>query len=255
MSPSAPVSTPARIERHPRMDRLAGRLAALGAGLGIIAGMADVAVGSSIRGWIGNKLNPTPLGLLTVLLSAIALTGVVQWERRGGRDGDRRLATVLVFVIPAAICFTTIGRLWYLPGALLLGAAVLVVCASTRDVLSHAVSRHHWLTGLTAVLGGYYLFLGGDALPKAAGVLGILGALAIWGALIATPRAHLFRLILLIAGALPFAIATWWSVATPVIALLVLTVGPRAMRPQRAEPHASHRGAGSRMPVSAVSSS
>jgi nucleotide-binding universal stress UspA family protein len=187
-------------------------------------------------------LTPTPLGLVTIILSAIALASAVAWERRGGRVGDRRLATVLAFLVPAGVCFTTIGRLWYLPGALLIIAGVLVVGASARGELSHAVSRHHWLNGLTALLGGYFLFLGGDALPKAVGVLGILGALAIWTALLGTRRSHRVRLILLAVGALPFALATWWSVVTPVIALLVLTIGPRAIRPTRADLHAHHRG-------------
>jgi drug/metabolite transporter (DMT)-like permease len=251
MSASATLSKTVRLERRAKTDRLAGRLAGLGATLGVLAGVVDVAVGSSIRGWIGNKLNPTPLGLITVLLSAVALAGAVQWERPDGRDGDRRLATVLAFLIPAGICFTTIGRLWYLPGMLLLGAAVLVAGASTRDELTHAVTPHHWLTGLTALLGGYYLFLGGDALPKPAGVLGILGAIAIWAALVTTRRSHRLKLTLLIAGALPFAIATWWSVVTPLIAVLVLSVGPRAIRSKRADPHANHASARNRARASA----
>lgn len=230
MSPSAIITTPARPVRHAKMDKIAGRLAVLGATLGVLAGVVDVAVGGSIRDWIGNKLNPTPLGVVTVILSAVALAGAVQWERPGGRAGDRRLATVLAFLIPAVICFTTIGRLWYLPGVLLLGAAVLIVSASTHEELAHAANRHHWLNGLTTLLGAYYIFLGGDALPKAAGVLGILGGLAIWGALLATRDSHRVALTLLAAGALPFAIATWWSVVTPIIAVLVLTIGHAAIR-------------------------
>jgi hypothetical protein len=256
MSPSSVVASPARLERDAKMDRLAGRLAALGAALGVLAGVVDVAVGSSIRGWIGHKLDPTPLGLVTIILSAVALTGAVSWERPGGRIGDRRLATILAFLIPAGVCFTTIGRLWYLPGVLLIGAGVLIVRASARGELSHAVSRHHWLTGLTALLGGYFLFLGGDALPKAVGVLGILGALAIWTGLFDTRRARRLRLILSAVGALPFAVATWWSVVTPLIALLVLTIGPRAIRPMRADPHAHHRGSGpGRAPAAAARAS
>ncbi|MDQ6730094.1 MAG: hypothetical protein M3022_07310 [Actinomycetota bacterium] len=116
----------------------------------------------------------------------------------------------------------------------MLGAAALVIGASTRGELSHAVNQHHWLTGLTAALGAYYLFLGGDALRKAAGVLGILGALAIWTALLATHRSHRLKLLLLLVGALPFAAATWWSIVTPLVALLVLTVGPSAIRTEPA---------------------
>ena len=39
---------------------------------------------------------------------------------------DGKLAIFLGVLLPAAICFTTVGRLWYLPGALLLAAAALL---------------------------------------------------------------------------------------------------------------------------------
>jgi hypothetical protein len=241
MSPPPQLAAPAQDERHAKMDRLAGRIATLGAALGVIAGAIDLAIGSSIRGWSGNKLDPTPLGLLTIILSAIALAAAVSWQRPGGQVGDRRLATVLAFLIPAGLCFTTVGQLWHLPGVLLIAASILVVGASTRTELSHAVSVHHWVGGLTALLGGYYLVLGGDALPKAVGVLGILGAIAIWTALLDTRRSHRVRLILLAVGALPFAVATWWSVITPLIALLLLAIGPRAFQSIRADAHTPPR--------------
>jgi hypothetical protein len=176
-------------------------------------------------------------------------SAAVSWQRPGGHVGDRRLATALALLIPAGVCFTTIGRLWYLPGVLLTAAAVLVLGASARGQLAHAVNRHHWLSGLTALLAAYYLFLGGDALPKAVGILGILGALAIWTALLDTHRPHRVRLILLTVGALPFAIATWWSVITPLIALLILAIGVRAIRPGLAASPAHHR---SNSPVAAA---
>jgi hypothetical protein len=221
------------------MDRAAGRLAVAGATLGVVAGLVDVAVGASIRAWVGNKLDTTTLGVATVILSAISLAAAVEWYRPGGRAGGRRLATVLAFLVPAGVCFTTIGRLWYLPGVLLLAASVLVLLASSREELVRTVDEHHWLNGLVALLGGYYVFLGADALPQGAGVLGILGGLAIWTALVTTRRWHRAGLGLLWAGALPFAILTWWSVITPLIAILMLTIGAAATRARRAIPHAT----------------
>ncbi len=211
-----------------RSDRLAGRLATAGAALGILVGLVDVAVGSSIRGWVGNKLDTTTLGLGTVALASIALASAIAWQRPGGAGGGRRPATVLALGVPAAICFTTIGRLWYLPGLLLLGAAALILARSTSAELSRAVAERAWLGGLTGLLGGYYVFLGFDAL-NAAGFLGILGGMLLWTALAIagnTPRVA-FGLIAL--GALPFAIATWWSVATPLIAVLMLVIGTAAV--------------------------
>jgi hypothetical protein len=217
-------------ERRDRLDRVAGRLALVGAGLGVIVGMVDVAVGSSIRDWVGNKLETSTLGAGTILLSLIALTAAVAWQRPGGNRGGRRLATVLGLAIPAGICFTTIGRLWYVSGALILGAVGVILATSTRDELAGAVSQQRWLRGLTVMLGGYYAFLGFDAL-KVAGALGIAGGLLIWAAVATTGSPRHARVALIVLGALPFAIVTWWSVVTPLTAALVLVIGAAAVRP------------------------
>ena len=214
-----------------RLDHLAGTLAAAGAGFGILAGIIDVAVGSTIRDWVGNKLDTTTLGAGTIALSAVALVAVIAWQRPGGRNDGRRLATVLTLAVPAAICFTTIGRLWYIPGLLLLAASVLILFTTSRRELTDAVDEHRWRIGLTALLGGYYVFLGADALPKAPGLVGIFSGLAVWLALWVAPHAHRLAVGLLVVGALAFAIVTWWSVITPIIAILLLTIGHRALRP------------------------
>jgi hypothetical protein len=223
------IDAGAKHPRHATIDRAAGYLALAGATLGIIAGLIDVAVGASIRDWVGNKLHTTTLGVATVVLSAVAVVAAVRWLRPGGGASDRRLATVLVLVIVGCVCFTTIGRLWFLPGALLLIAGALILAASSRHELTDAVDEHRWRVGLTAVLGGYYVFLGADTLPKAAGFVGILSGLAIWGALRVAPRSHRLAVGMLVVGALAFAIVTWWSLVTPIIALLVVTIGHGAL--------------------------
>ena len=232
-----------------RLDHLAGALAAAGAGLGIIAGIVDVAVGGTIRDWVGNKLDTTTLGAGTIALSAVALVAAIAWQRPNGHNDGRRLATILALAVPAAICFTTIGRLWYIPGLLLLAATVLIVLTSSRRELTEAVDEHRWRIGLTAVLAGYDVFLGADALPKAAGLVGILGGLAVWLALWVAPQAHRLAVGLLAVGALAFAIVTWWSAITPIIAILLLTLGPGALRPRGA--HRRRRG-GLRSPAGAL---
>jgi hypothetical protein len=200
-----------------------------GAALGIIAGVIDVAVGSSIRDWVGNKLDTSTLGVGTIALSSLALAAAIAWQRPGGQGGGRRLATGLALAVPAGICFTTIGRLWYLPGLLLLGAAVLILATSTRAELAGAVNEQRWLRGLTVMLGGYYVFLGFDA-HRVAGALGIIGGLLIWAAAAIAGSSRRACVTLIVLGALPFAIATWWSAVTPLIALLTLLVGA-AVRP------------------------
>jgi len=120
--------------RRVTLDRVAGRLAAAGAALGVLAGIVDVAVGPSIRNVVGNKLDTTTLGFATIALSAIAVAAALAWGRPGGRIEGRRLGTILALAFPGAVCFTTIGQLWYLPGVLLLGASGLIAArARGRD--------------------------------------------------------------------------------------------------------------------------
>ena len=230
-TPAAAIAPTVQDARRAKLDALAGTLATLGATLGIVAGAIDLAVGSSIRDWVGNKLDTTRLGAATLILSAVALAAALAWRRSSARTGGRRLATLLALLLPAGICFTTIGRLWYIPGALLLIAAALIGAASTRADLARAIDERRWRAGLTVTLGAYYVFLGADALGIA-GVLGILGGLAMWAALIIAPRNHRLALALLALGALPFAVATWWSVVTPLIAILALVTGRAAVRPR-----------------------
>ena len=68
-------------------------------------------------------------------------------------------------------------------------------------------------------------------LDRLAGRLAVAGAvLGIAGALSVTRGSHRAPLVLLGLGTLPFAIATWWSVATPLIALLIFAIGVVAVR-------------------------
>ncbi len=106
---------------------LATRLGVSGSVLGILAGFVELSVGAQIRPWIGNKESPEALGLLTLILSSIALAAVLSAHRHETPTDNGKLAVLFGILLPAAICFTTVGRLWYLPGALLIAAAVLLV--------------------------------------------------------------------------------------------------------------------------------
>jgi hypothetical protein len=77
-----------------------------------------------------------------------------------------------------------------------------------------AIAERRRLAGLTMTLGACNIFLGVDAF-SAACVLGILGGPAICAVLIIARRNHHLALGFVAIGALPFAIATWWSVVTP----------------------------------------
>jgi hypothetical protein len=101
------------------MKRLATILGIWGATLGMLAGLIELGIGSQIRPWIGNKENPA-------VLSGMALAATTMARRQEAHTNHGKLAIFLGVLLPAAICFTTVGRLWYLPGTLLVGSAALL---------------------------------------------------------------------------------------------------------------------------------
>ncbi len=211
-----------------RRRRTTARLAFAGALTGLVAGLAELTIGPSIRSLVGDKLDTTRLGLTTMLLGVVALTAAIAL-RREERTGGRRLAVAAGLAVPGLVGFTTVGDLWLLPGPLLLGAGGLVLAASARSDLTGALDERHLLVGMVALCGVYYVFLGATALGVA-GALGVLGGLLIWAAMAATTHSHAAALALLTLGTLPFAVATWWSVLTPLVALLALVTGALAVR-------------------------
>ena len=208
-------------EGRQQRDHLASRLALAGAVLGMLAGLLELTVGASVRDWVGDKQDTTRLGLTTIALSAVALTAAIALRRP--RDGGR-VAIALALILPGIICFTTVGRLWYLPGALLLAAGALVLTGTRQPEFAATLDERRWLAGLLVACGGYYVFLGATALGFAGG-LGILGGVLIWAAARIAARRSRIAAALLLAGALPFAAATWWSGITPLIAVLAIVIG------------------------------
>jgi hypothetical protein len=227
------MSTTVTLHQHgpsrAAVRRAATRLATIAAGLGVLAGVLEISIGPSIRDWVGNKQDTTRLGLTTIALSAVALAAAASLSRDRPDAPGHRLVSVLGIVVSALVCFTTVGRLWLIPGPLLLVATALLLTTEDRKDLMHAIDQHRWRIGLVSLCGAYYIFLGATALG-AAGVLGIIGGLLIWGAMALASRSHRVALVLLIVGALPFAVATWWSVITPLIAAVALALGRKTIR-------------------------
>ncbi len=81
------------------------------------------------------------LGFVTLFLSGMALAAFVVARRRKMHTNDGKLAIFLGALLPAAICFTTVGRLWYLPGTLLMVAVALL-------------ANEFWMTPQAAVSSG-----------------------------------------------------------------------------------------------------
>jgi hypothetical protein len=215
----------------PHRDGAAAVLGLTGASLGVLAGLIELTAGPSIRDWVGNKQDTTRLGLTTLLLSLVALASA-GWLRRSGGRGAGRVAAALGLLIPAVVCFTTVGRLWYLPGALLLASGVLVLAGTGRAQFSAAFTEERWRIGLLCCCGAYLVFLGATALGIG-GALGIAGGALVWAVAPLARRSRPLAWAALLAGTLPFAAVTWWSVITPLIALLAIALGAGVIRHAR----------------------
>jgi hypothetical protein len=92
--------------------------------------------------------------------------------------------------------------------------------------------KRRWMGILTAVLAMLYLYVGINS-RGADMAAGLIGAALI---LLALPGLGLSRWIresLLVAGALPLAVVTWWSLVTPIVAVLVIVFGSLAVGGER----------------------
>jgi uncharacterized membrane protein YsdA (DUF1294 family) len=92
--------------------------------------------------------------------------------------------------------------------------------------------RRTWPTALVVVVAVLYIWIGAVA-PGWNRLFGIAGGLILLGALIVAQRSVPAAMALLAVGALPLAISTWWSIATPVLAILALLLGWFAVRSAR----------------------
>jgi hypothetical protein len=99
-------------------------LTGTGAVLGVAAGVVQLAAGNAIPEWTGDKNDTVQLGLATVGLSLVAAVCFWYLARRHLPPWGR-LALVVIYMAAVIVCFTTVGRLWYVPGPLMLSGLVL----------------------------------------------------------------------------------------------------------------------------------
>lgn len=205
---------------------IAAAMGALGGGLAVLAGAAQMLVGARIPEWSGAKDAPLVLGALTVVLGVIAWGGARSLRGdRAAAPGRRALAAAAMFV-PAGLILGTVGRLGYVPCALLvIGAVYAVRAGPVGEVVEVVVA--HWRPVLLSVLGAVEVLMAATAAPAVILVSGVIGGLVVGVA--AWVPARRARIGLVVAGTVPFAALTWWSVVTPLLA--VVAVGIVMLRP------------------------
>jgi hypothetical protein len=213
MTTPAPTPDP----RHGR-HRLAGRLGATGAAVGVVAGLVQLTLGTRIPSWTGDKLAPVQLGLLTVALSLLAAAAAIRQTRPATPAGERALCS-LALAAPGLLCFSTVGRLWYLPGPLLVAAAVVSL---DRAPETWALVVRNYLRLLLGLLGAAEVLMAVSAPPLLLAV-GTTGGVALAVAAWRGPSRRLFPLFVL-AGIVPFTALAWTAVVPVVLAMLAAAI-------------------------------
>ncbi len=81
-----------------------------------------------------------------------------------------------------------------------------------------------WTSGLVTVLGACLVLMAVSAAPIVTVLLGVAGGIAVLIAPWLPPRRRTVAVLLLLTP-IPFAIATWWSLVTPLVVLLAAVIG------------------------------
>ena len=135
---------------------------------------------------------------------------------------------------------------WGLPAERVDGftrGVLLVACGSTRATADsrdlRAVVGANWARGLVSLLGAFVVLMAVGATPISTLVLGVGGGLVVMAAPWVSTQTRPVVVVTMLMAALPFAIVTWWSIASPLVALLALTIGITTIRrdPVRLDRH------------------
>jgi hypothetical protein len=138
-------------------------------------------------------------------------------------------AVTLWLVAVALLCSTTVGRLWAIPGVLLLAAAgiTLAACGWTRF---RTIVAANWLRGLLGLLGAFELLMAVTAGPPTTVAASLVAGGALVVAAIVSRPSRRTTVTVLVAATLPFVALTWWTIVTPLLSVSALAVGLAATR-------------------------
>jgi hypothetical protein len=192
----------------------------LAAGLGAAAGLLQLT--GSQPTWTGNKNDPITLGLVTLGLAAIIAAGA--WASGRVASTSMSLAAAGALGLPALLGLTTAGIAWVPAAVLSLVAAIGELRAAARHGSVLATLDRAWPSILLFVLALIYIAFG-VVESGWVGLVGITGGLSVLTSLVFRARDRWVSVVLLLAGAIPFAVVTAWTGVTVITAVLMLGVG------------------------------
>lgn len=95
------------------------------------------------------------------------------------------------------------------------------------------LGAHHWTRALVSLLGVFEILMAVSAGPVVTVIVGVVGGLALFTAPWLTGRRIAAAAVLLLVGAVPFAVLTWWSLASPLLGAVALVLGAVILRTMR----------------------
>ena len=192
----------------------------LAAVLGIGAGTAEILAGTV--SWAGNKNDPATLGWVTIGLGVVIGAAAVLATRI--RRPGVQLGAAAAMAVCAVLGLTTAGLAW-VPAALAATASCALIVRRPRpDAAWRRMIRTQWIPALVVVLSLTYLAFGIVARDRV-GLLGIAGFGLAVAALALHGRSRSVSTATLVVAAVPFAVATAWTVVIPLTAVLMLAIG------------------------------
>ena len=205
-----------------RRQPIAAAMGLLGGGLAALAGVVQMLAGARIPEWSGAKDEPLALGALTVVLGVIAVIGARLLRGEDRAAPGRRAVAAAAMLGPAGLILGTVGRLGYLSCALLVIGAAYAVGTGRVGELGEVVAEH-WRPVLLSVLGGVEMLMAVSAAPALTVAAGAAGGLVV-GVAAWVPAHRRVRVSLVVAGTAPFAVLTWWSVVSLLLAALAVGI-------------------------------
>jgi hypothetical protein len=205
--------------------RVAAGLGTAGALLLGVAGLVQATLGAVIPDWTGDKLAPVGLGLLTVGLAALALVAARRVRLPGVPPG-LRVAWALGLAGPGLLCLSTVGVLAWVPAALLVAAAAMAVAGGARES-ARAVAAQ-WPQVLLSALGLGQLLMAAAAPPWLTAIGAVSGVALVLAAWLPARTGVLVALVLL--GTAPLAIAGWFALVPPLVAVVALPIAAVVLR-------------------------
>ncbi len=200
------------------------RLTGIGGSLGMFAGVVQATVGDRIPDWSGNKDSPVGLGLLTIALGASVLAIAARTRRVSTAPGPETLTAITLWLAAVALlCSTTVGRLWAIPGALILAAAGFSFAACGWHSFRGVVAAN-WLRGLLGLLGVFEILMAISAASVTTVAAGLVAGGGLIAAAIISKPSRRTIVTVLVTATLPFVALTWWTIVTPLVSVVALAI-------------------------------